>query len=408
MTTLGATRRTWLVIAACSAISLFPLLVCAASFRRLFFFHDDWFLLDGAARLGLFPWLAEPFLGEGVFPLFKLLWLGEVRLAGGDYFLLILLLWVTHAGICLLYGSLLKRFGLPLPAIAFALLIFGLASTNIETLGWSMQWNAQLAIVFFLAAWHLLPGKFKLGARSAACFLCVLASGLCSTRGILSGLVLAVFVFLRNKRSGRAPLLALCLSPAILLIAAEWLLIPHHVMAPLPALRYGVYCFILNPVFLPLPFRHGQIGVGALLLCAGLKAAVYAAALWSAQRSLRPLLWALVAFDLIFATSLGYSRWQTGIATAASSRYQYIPLLCFGPMAGILVARVRASRRVALIMICAVGVALPWKRKAEQWSTGRGAELRAAIEQAGPLDHFDPSSLTAARARELMREYELR
>ena len=249
------------MITACSVISLVPLLVCAAPFQRLFFFHDDWVLLDGAARLGLLPWLAEPFLGEGVFPLFKLLWLAAVRLAGGEYFLLILLLWATHAVICLIYGSLLKRFGLPLPAIAFALLIFGLASTNIETLGWSMQWNAQLAIVFFLAAWHLLPGEFKLDAGSAACFICILASGLCSSRGILSGLILAIFVLLRNRRGGRAPLLALCLSPAILLIAAEWLLAPHHEMAPLPALVYGVYCFILNPVFLPLPLRHGQIGL---------------------------------------------------------------------------------------------------------------------------------------------------
>jgi hypothetical protein len=33
--------------------------------------------------------------------------------------------------------------------------------------------------------------------------------------------------------------------------------------------------------------------------------------------------------------------------------------------------------------------------------------LRAAIEQAGPTEHFDPSSLTAGRARELVRLYGL-
>jgi hypothetical protein len=38
-----------------------------------------------------------------------------------------------------------------LAAIAFALVAFGLSWTNLETLGWSMQWSSQLAIVFFLA-----------------------------------------------------------------------------------------------------------------------------------------------------------------------------------------------------------------------------------------------------------------
>ena len=107
-------------------------------------------MLDGATRLGLCRWLAEPFVGEGVFPLFKLLWLGAVRLTEGSYFCMILLLWITHVAVCLLFGCLLARFDLPPAAISFALLTFGLSWTNLETLGWAMQWNTQLAIVFFL------------------------------------------------------------------------------------------------------------------------------------------------------------------------------------------------------------------------------------------------------------------
>ena len=65
-------------------------------------------------------WLIEPFAGEGVFPLFKLLWLGAVHLTGGSYFGMILLLWLTHVAICLLFGWVLARFGLPPVAILLA------------------------------------------------------------------------------------------------------------------------------------------------------------------------------------------------------------------------------------------------------------------------------------------------
>lgn len=106
-------RSAQTAILVCSTFSLLPLLTCWPQFRLLFFFHDDWEMLDGATRLGLGRWLAEPFVGEGVFPLFKLLWLGAVRLTGGSYFGMILLLWITHFAVCLLFGWLLARFDLP-------------------------------------------------------------------------------------------------------------------------------------------------------------------------------------------------------------------------------------------------------------------------------------------------------
>jgi len=400
-------RVTRTTIVACSLAALLPLLVCWSQFSRLFFFHDDWEMLDGATRLGLGRWLAEPFLGEGLFPLFKLLWLGAVYVTGGSYFGLILLLWITHVAICLLFGWLLARFDLPPAAIAFSLLTFGLAWTNLETLGWAMQWNAQLALLFFLAAWHFLLGTRKLDGRAAACLLCLLASGLCSSRGIVSGLVLAVFVLLRSKGTERLRLSVLCLTPTALLVAAMWFLAPHHTVPAGAALLYGGSYLLSNPLALPLPPLRHLPGVMAPLACGALKAAVFVWAFRKAAPAMRPLLWTLVAFDVIVAASLGYSRWQTDLATATSSRYQYIPLLCFGPMAGILVARLRRGVQIAVLVLCVVALTAPWTRHAEQWEAWRGDSLRTVIAQTAVAERFDPSSLTAGRARELIRLYGL-
>lgn len=401
------TRVTRITIVASSLASLIPLIACWPQFARLFFFHDDWVMLDGANRLGLARWLVEPFLGEGLFPLFKLLYLGAVHLTGGSYFGLLLLLWLTHAVICLLFGWLLARFDLPPAAIAFALLTFGLSWTNLETLDWVMQWNAQLAIVFFLAAWHFLLGTRKPGGNAAACFLCLLASALCSSRGIISGLVLAIFVLLRGEVQGRPRLSVLCLTPTALLVAAMWFLTPHHTALPGAALLYGCNYLLANPLSVPLPPLRHLFGDMAPLAFGALKAAVFVWAFRKTAPTARPLLWTLVAFDLVVAAALGYSRGTTSLSTATSSRYQYIPLLCFGPMAGVLVARLRSGAQVALLLLCAVALALPWKRHAEQWEAWRGDKLRAALEQSGPADHFDPSPVTAGRARELVRLYGL-
>jgi hypothetical protein len=51
---------------------------------------------------------------------------------------------------------------------------------------------------------------------------------------------------------------------------------------------------------------------------------------------------------------------------------------------------------------------VPWKRHIEQWSTARGKVIRTAIAQDDASETFDPSSITAGRARELIRRYGLR
>src|SRR5258707_15694193 len=83
--------------------SMLPLLVYWRDFQLLFFFHDDWELLEGFSTNTLANWLAQPFLGEGILPLFKALWIAAVKLLGGSYMAMILLLWLTHFIIALFF-----------------------------------------------------------------------------------------------------------------------------------------------------------------------------------------------------------------------------------------------------------------------------------------------------------------
>ncbi len=365
-------------------------------------------MLDGLERLGLAHWIFVPFAGEGIFPVFKIFWWSALRLTGGSYLGLIVILWITHAAICLLFGWLLARFGMAPAAIGFALLTLGLAWTNIETLGWFMQWNALLSILFFLAAWHFLIKGAPSRGNLAGCFGCLLAAALCSSRGIVAGAVLAVFVLIEKPGRLRARLCVTCLTPTVLMTAIVWLFAPRHLFVGSATLRYASEYLILNPLFNLLPFLQMKFEGGNLVIFGLIKIAFIFCAFRAATPSARSLLWTLVALDLLFAALLGYARWPTGLPTATSSRYQYIPLLCFGPMAGVLLARLRPGAQIVITLLFIVVLALPWKRHIEQWSTSRGKIIRAAIAQDGPGQSFDPSSITAGRARELMGRYGLR
>src|SRR5512140_917156 len=137
---------------AAALVSLLPLLIFWRDFQQLFFFHDDWELLNGYSTQTLTQWLAQPFLAEGILPLFKLFWITAVQWLGGGYTAMIVLLWLTHCLISILFGRTLSRLGMPDVAAAFAVLLFALSWTNIETLVWSLQWSAQLGLLFFFLA----------------------------------------------------------------------------------------------------------------------------------------------------------------------------------------------------------------------------------------------------------------
>lgn len=391
------------VIVATSVASLAPFFIYWEKFTNLYWFSDDWDLLDGAASLGLSQWLLEPFLKESVIPLFKLLWLAAVELFEGSYLAMLGLVWATHLAILLLFGFLLRRSGFSPAAIACVVLTLGLAWTNIETLGWAAQWSPQLALLFFLIAWHW---QWRLVERPAAPLetaglaLCVLASALSSSRGIISGLLVALFAVQRR----RYLLAVVSLAPSVL-VALVQVLWASRAGEPHAAAVYAACYWLLNPLYLLLPIPKKAVDTQALILCGALKALFLACGL----RRDRPLLVTLAAFDLLNAVALGWARYHTGLATTVSSRYQYISLFCFGPLVASALARFRLPRPIIVVAFVAwVGLLVyPWKRHADRWSRCRGAEVRAALASAAPNQRFGPALITAARARELVRGYRL-
>jgi hypothetical protein len=71
------------------------------------------------------------------------------------------------------------------------------------------------------------------------------------------------------------------------------------------------------------------------------------------------------------------------------------------------VARPVRLVQALIFLVCLPGLAYPWKRHAPRWARWRGVEIRDRINTEPDGAHFDPSSLTAGRARELAKLYHL-
>jgi hypothetical protein len=396
--------RNRLLTGAIGLAAFLPLLLFFGDFSNLYWFHDDWDMLDGAARLGLWRWLLEPFLHESVIPVSKLLWYAAVRATGGSYFAMIALVFVTHAANVWLFGEVLHRQRFPAAAIFFALATFALPWTNLETLGWAMQFISVVAITFFLAGWLWLVAREPGVAGGAGYAALLAASALSSSRGIVSGLLLALFARLTKRRRW---LILASLAPAVAVIVAMMIapITRHH--PPLAdAAMYALRYWLLNPLYLLLPLPHKSLNLTATLTCGAIKLAILGAA-WIFARNHRPLLAVLLCLDLLTAGSLGFARSDAGLDSTVSQRYQYLSLFCFGPFAGLLLARCRRSAVVLLSVAWVLLLVWPWNRHSQRWGESRGTEVRQTLETAPGSDRLWPAQITVDRARDLVREYHL-
>jgi hypothetical protein len=390
-------------------VSMLPLLLCWRQFSELFYFHDDFLLLDERARSTLLQWIFHPFENESIFPLFKSLWMSAVWGFGGSYLWLIVLQWATHFAICLVFGALLIRMRMPAIGAGFAVVTFGLASSNLETLAWSIQWGSQLSLLFFLLAWYALARILE-GHAGAVWYVwyvfCVLASTLCSSRGVVCGMLLGLFTLLAGKGE-RIKLCAASVVPTVLLVLITWLWVPASRPSQVGAFHYGLNYLALNPLFSLIPTSGSATSVGLVIVFGTIKAAVIALAFYQASRRLHPFLIALVVFDVATAAALGYARTWTGLATTVSSRYQYIPLLCFGPMLGVVISGWRKELAAIAVVLWIWLLSYRWGISLEHWVFLRGTRIRHMLASYPPNAVFDPSKLTAARARELIEQFHL-
>lgn len=381
--------------------ALLPFVIWQKQFAELFWFADDYFLIDQMASFGFWPWVGMVF-AENFVPVFKLLWGGALLQFDGSYLAMLWLMWLTHAFNTWCFGRLLTRYGLPWFATAAAALLFALPAANLETLGWSVQWSAILAASFFLLAllWHEGNDR-RTGAlrRHVPLMLFAGLSACCFSRGVLTGAVLAAGallpVLLGGDRRGtprRAGLATLYLLPSVA-VAMVILLYSggnhQHLGGHIgQVLQFAFGFFLLNPAMLLLDLGWNT---GGLWLAGLLKLAVLVAGFRYASARLRTLLWLLLAFDLGNAVLLGIGRYHTGIATCISSRYYYSSLIAVLPFAGVAADRLlqaltaRFSWRhwatAALLVVLTLACLRTWPPELAGFVGWRGTDARKQMAQ---------------------------
>jgi hypothetical protein len=412
----------WILLATGLA-ALIPLVAYHRMFARLYWFGDEFDLIDQIDRLGFWRWMWLVF-AENFVPLFKLLWGGGVLVFGGSYAAMIAVMWLTHAVNVVLLGRLMRACGMPWVAVFTAQAAFGLTAANLETLGWSVQWSAVLSAALMLAALD----SFIRAPYSRAPVAWAAASALSFSRGVLTGPMLAVACLWRAGESRGAPLsrrIAWALAyllPAIvvgLLITVlargnQRHMAGHGAEAGVYALWY--YC--LNPAYMVFSVESwGWRTVFLLGLC---KVALFAWAIRRSRGNQRLLIVVMVAFDLGNAALLGIGRFHTGLASTVSSRYQYASLLGIVPAAGFWVARQlerlpgpSAARRLlfaALLGACAYSMCRQWSAQLDPFTTSRGSESRRLLlVDKVPYPNSVPGIpfLPMDRAKALIAKYKL-
>ncbi|MBW7895634.1 MAG: hypothetical protein H3C27_11015 [Opitutaceae bacterium] len=400
-----APPETWrarlLLPSSLGVVALLPFLLWQGEFRKLFWFGDSFFLLDQLAAMGFGAWTLRAF-AENFVPLFKLLWGGAALGFGGSYLAMLWLLWLTHAVNTAVLVRWLRRAGFSPFVTTLSAGVFALAPTNLETLGWTVQWSAVLATGFMLQALWWFERRRHLAGRltwsTILPLLLLAAASACSfSRGVLTGGVLAAAfilpLLLARQWQGlraRLPAAALCLLPSIavtLVIMTAASGNHQHLAGQWTAvIQFAASYFLLNPFYACV--GDGTAQPLLLILLAGLKFAVLLGGLRCARGRARQVLWLLLIYDLGNALLIGIGRHHTGFLAAMSSRYQYSSLLATLPFAALLLeqalhrlpaVRLRRGAAAAIAAILAIICLAGWPGELRTFTGWRGSELRALM-----------------------------
>ncbi|HVU16312.1 MAG TPA: hypothetical protein VHD32_05285 [Candidatus Didemnitutus sp.] len=420
-------RGTWLL----GLVALLPFLIWWRRFAELFWFGDDYFLLDQMAAMGFWPWTAKPFT-ETFAPLFKIFWGGSALMFDGSYLAMLALMWATHAVNTVLLGRVLSRASFPAAAVFLVQLAFALSAANIETLGWSVQWSSLLATTFLLGG-MLIAQTRPIDAdgwrwRWDGLMMLMVAASACSfARGVVTGPVLALAWWLRHPSGGirrSIPSILACLAPAVVVAGVIVLFAAgnqQHMSGHwTDAFRFGGAYFLFNPAFLL--FGADPWNAGVLITAGLLKVGVVVAGLILARGKTRNGLILFLAYDLANAILMGIGRHHTGLPSVLSSRYCYSALLATLPFVGVVFARglefLRAQSRLQVVVTATVLAAIAvlglagWPRALDEFTIHRGNSLRAlmAAPTTKPGEHVVVPSLEfmhVERAKALIRAYHL-
>ncbi len=414
-------RRTDKVVLLAACASFLPLLLQWRQFRALFWYQDDWDLLDSLDRHGIIRWIQQPF-AENLAPVFKLVWYAVVRGAGGGYTTMICSLWICHAANVSAFYVLLRRVGLSRSSALISALTVAVSWTNLETLGWSPQLSQLLCSFFLLSAVHGMLNYMERGRHLILPACLALASALCFARGMLAGFLMLLWLVLARRHHPTRlqlwkPGVAL-LGPTAAVLAAHYIAFMRFsgksITAVIAMAEFAGSYLLLNPLYMLISYPGRRLGLAALLILGGIKISTQLYALVRSEGLIRSLLQTLLAFDIGNAILLGIGRYQTGWGMAASSRYQYVSLLCFAPFLVIAVAQVLARLRrgrlgtAALASACWLSIlVVPWPRKIDQWVQWRGYDVRAQLAETAPRHGVALSNLTLSRTEELIRAFHL-
>lgn len=442
-----------------SFLSLWPLFFNHRYIKKLFWFGDELDLISQFERWGFFDWLWIPF-AENFVPFWKLVWGSMIFLFDGRYIGMIWVVWITHALTTFLFGLLLYRIRVPRFGVYLAVIVFGSAWTNIESLGWSVQssaiWSLSFLLLGLFAATYL--NKTDLSARNRslltwAVFLFVTLSALSFSRGVLSGPVVAAYLLLLAIFQGNLlkefKLAALVMIPSVIigLIIALIAGGNHDRLVDMNSevfshmVKYGATYLFLNPAwqffgyesYEQAPMLFGMISVikGAFIVVS-----LFIALKIQKNQILFSVLVAFFLLDLGNAVMLGLGRYHEGLPAATGWRYQYVSLVATLPFVavafGFLIEKVslnftsahsesthfqpKRSPLAYLFIILLLGITFwgvtnQWGPRLKEWSKWRGSDGRRALLREDPRFRSwigIPPNLSYERAHEIVKTYQLR
>lgn len=420
-------------------LSLLPLFLWREQFTLLFWFGDEWDLLDQISRQGFWPWTLGVF-AENFVPLFKILWGGLLVAGGGNYMAMIISVWMTHFLVVLTFGLLMGRAGFSLFSTITSMGLLGLSASNVETLAWSVQWSSVLSAFFFLV------GALVLTRRSCwneplnwqerlVVFGLSAASALCFSRGVLTGIALAIFLFcqpftfLRKNPAQRICDLACCLTPGVTIAVVIFLSASGNHRANLSysqflsVVEFAATYLAANPFWRLLNLDLAGWN-WSVWLAVGFKIGIATVALILASPMQLRLLWMLIALDFGNAVMLGIGRYHTGVPAACSLRYQYFSLICSLPFLATLLQWIFNFRKVwppllansflkaTTVVVLFITAVWQWPERASWFGNARGRVTRDQLSadsawQAAECSLPGMPFLPLKRGAELTKQFRL-